>query len=83
MPYDPIKQEPPSQRHVIDFLADPAPGKKQPWVNLIIEYHRNLTFRGFWAIQPFFFPLANPKRGNDKPNGPKPTKPRTPQKPRK
>lgn len=83
VPYDPIKQEPPAQRHVIDFLADPAPGKKQPWVNLIIEYHRNLTFRGFWAIQPFFFPLASPKRSNDKPNGPKPTKTRTPQKPRK
>ncbi len=83
VPYDPVKKEPPAQRHVIDFLADPAPGRKQPWVNLINEYHLGIPFVGFFAVQPFLFPLANPKRRNGgKPGstGEQPKRPRSPRK---
>jgi hypothetical protein len=68
VPYNPAQPVPPPQRHVIDFLADPAAGVKQPWVNLIKEYHRDVPFVAFYAVQPFFFPLANPRGRN--PGGP-------------
>jgi hypothetical protein len=56
---DPNK--PPAHRHVIEFLAERAGGKRPPWVEFIVEYHRDTPFLGFLRARAPVFPSFNAK----------------------
>jgi hypothetical protein len=53
---DPTK--PPAHRHVIDFLADKQ-GQRPPWVEFIVEYHRDVKLKGFLPALAPVFPVFN------------------------
>jgi hypothetical protein len=57
-------KKPPAHRHVIDFLADGPTGQRPSWVEFIVEYHRDVKFASFFAVQPFVFPLFTLKKGD-------------------
>ncbi len=44
------------QPNVIPFLTPPAPGVKCPWVEFLIEYHKDVRFVGLLRALPPFFP---------------------------
>jgi hypothetical protein len=51
-------QRAPAHRHVIGFLADK--GSTRPaWVQFIVEYHRDIVFKGLLPAQPLLFPVFN------------------------
>lgn len=50
---DPNK--PPAQRHVIGFLADRP--QRPPWVEFIVEYHRDVPFAGLRRARAPVFPI--------------------------
>jgi len=52
--------QPPAQKHVIDFLADRG-GASPPWVQFIVEYHKTTPFVGLLPARPPFFPTFNPR----------------------
>ena len=70
---DPVK--PPAQKGVIPFLADRAGGKRAPWVEFIIEYHRGVKFVALNRARPLFFPRFDARF---RPTRPHPTKDDTP-----
>jgi hypothetical protein len=51
--------QPPAHKHVIPFLAERAGGKHPPWVEFIIEYHRDVPFVGLLRAQAPQFPRFN------------------------
>ena len=66
----------PAHRHVINFLAD-TNSTPPPWVEFIVEYHRDVPFVGFMPALAPFFPLFNkrfkgqlPHPGDEKPGTP-------------
>jgi len=63
---------PPAQKNVIAFLAERAGGKRPPWVEFIVEYHRDVPFVGLLRAQAPQFPRFNREF---KPEYPPPTDP--------
>ena len=64
---------PPAHRAQIPFLSDRA-GKRPPWVEFIVEYHRNTPFKAFLPARAPEFPVFNaafkpefPPPGRDQP----------------
>ena len=51
--------QPPAHKHVIPFLAERAGGKRPPWVEFIVEYHRDVPFVGLLRAQAPQFPRFN------------------------
>jgi hypothetical protein len=54
---DPTK--PPAHKQVIPFLAERPGGKRPPWVEFIVEYHRDVPFVGLLRAQAPQFPRFN------------------------
>jgi hypothetical protein len=51
--------QPPAHKHQIPFLAERAGGKRAPWVEFIVEYHRDVPFVGLLRAQAPQFPRFN------------------------
>lgn len=51
--------QPPAHKHVIPFLAERPGGKRPPWVEFIVEYHRDVPFVGLLRAQAPQFPRFN------------------------
>lgn len=64
---------PPAHRHQIPFLADRP--QRPPWVQFIVEYHRDVPFVGLLRAKPLQFPVFNARF---KPELPPPTDKRPP-----
>jgi hypothetical protein len=51
--------QPPAHKHQIPFLAERPGGKRPPWVEFIVEYHRDVPFVGLLRAQAPQFPRFN------------------------
>ncbi len=64
---------PPAHRHQIPFLTDRP--QRPPWVQFIVEYHRDVPFVGLLRAKPLQFPVFDARF---KPKYPPPTDKRPP-----
>jgi hypothetical protein len=51
--------QPPAHKHVIGFLAERPGPKRPPWVEFIVEYHKDVPFVGLLRAQAPQFPRFN------------------------
>jgi hypothetical protein len=51
--------QPPAHQHVIGFLAERPGPKRPPWVEFIVEYHKDVPFVGLLRAQAPQFPRFN------------------------
>ncbi|MBT9486346.1 MAG: hypothetical protein IV093_02435 [Rubrivivax sp.] len=71
--------QPPAIKQQIPFLLE-RNGKRAPWVQFIVDYHRDIPFDGYQRAQAPVFPVFNPefKPKYPPPQDDRPTEPKKP-----